>query len=222
MRIIIVRHGEPDYEHDCLTEKGRREAEVAAKRLLHEGIETVYSSSMGRAYETAQAFTKLSGIDTIHKLDFMREIQFGFGEALYGSGNPWDETDRMATDGEEILDLNWKEAPFYSTNIATSDVDRVAKGTDEWMLSLGYRREGQYYRNIREDKDQHTVALFCHGGSGTAMLSRILNLPFPYLCAIIRMPHTAITTIRLNSEPGSRIMPVLELASDAVHLKNVQ
>ena len=26
MRIIFVRHGDPDYEHDTLTEKGHREA----------------------------------------------------------------------------------------------------------------------------------------------------------------------------------------------------
>ena len=26
MRIIFVRHGEPDYEHDCLTAKGREQA----------------------------------------------------------------------------------------------------------------------------------------------------------------------------------------------------
>jgi hypothetical protein len=28
MRIIFVRHGEPDYEHDCLTETGRKQAAV--------------------------------------------------------------------------------------------------------------------------------------------------------------------------------------------------
>ena len=32
MRILLIRHGDPDYEHDTLTEKGRREAELLAKR----------------------------------------------------------------------------------------------------------------------------------------------------------------------------------------------
>ena len=31
MRIIFVRHGEPDYENDCLTETGRRQAAAAAE-----------------------------------------------------------------------------------------------------------------------------------------------------------------------------------------------
>ena len=37
MRIVFVRHGEPDYEHDCLTETGVRQAEQAAERLKEEG-----------------------------------------------------------------------------------------------------------------------------------------------------------------------------------------
>ena len=33
MKLLIVRHGEPNYEDDCLTEKGRREATALAERL---------------------------------------------------------------------------------------------------------------------------------------------------------------------------------------------
>ena len=29
MRLIFIRHAEPDYEHDSLTEKGWREAKLA-------------------------------------------------------------------------------------------------------------------------------------------------------------------------------------------------
>lgn len=32
MRLIFIRHGEPDYEHDSLTEKGWREAKLLAAR----------------------------------------------------------------------------------------------------------------------------------------------------------------------------------------------
>ena len=33
MRIIIVRHGEPNYEIDSLTEKGWKEAELASRKF---------------------------------------------------------------------------------------------------------------------------------------------------------------------------------------------
>lgn len=49
MKILIIRHGDPDYEHDSLTEKGRREAECLAKRLVNEKIDYYYlSPSAGR------------------------------------------------------------------------------------------------------------------------------------------------------------------------------
>ena len=54
MRIIIVRHGEPNYEKDCLTPLGIRQAKAAAVRLKGEGIEEIFSSPMGRARQTAQ------------------------------------------------------------------------------------------------------------------------------------------------------------------------
>ena len=33
MEILIVRHGDPDYEHDTLTEKGVVEAKLLAEKL---------------------------------------------------------------------------------------------------------------------------------------------------------------------------------------------
>ena len=33
MRILFIRHGDPDYEHDCLTELGRRQALAVSERL---------------------------------------------------------------------------------------------------------------------------------------------------------------------------------------------
>ena len=33
MKLIIIRHGDPDYEHDTLTEKGIREAKLLSERI---------------------------------------------------------------------------------------------------------------------------------------------------------------------------------------------
>ena len=61
MRLIMVRHGEPNYEKDCLTETGRQQAAAAAERLAREGITAVYASPMGRARETAEPACRLLG-----------------------------------------------------------------------------------------------------------------------------------------------------------------
>ena len=54
MRIIIVRHGEPNYAIDGLTERGAIEAELVANRLVKENISKIYCSPLGRARLTAK------------------------------------------------------------------------------------------------------------------------------------------------------------------------
>ena len=76
MRIIFVRHGEPDYEHDCLTETGKVQALLAAKRLKSEGISEIWASPMGRAMQTASFTAKQQGL-SVTELPFMHEIDWG-------------------------------------------------------------------------------------------------------------------------------------------------
>ena len=51
MKILIIRHGEPDYSIDSLTEKGWREAELLSRRLAPLGIRDFYVSPLGRAQD---------------------------------------------------------------------------------------------------------------------------------------------------------------------------
>ena len=77
MRIVFVRHGEPDYARDCLTENGREQAMAAAKRLRGEGIEAIYSSPLGRAAETAADWVE-NGIEHAMQLGNKKETGDGF------------------------------------------------------------------------------------------------------------------------------------------------
>ena len=76
MRLIFVRHGEPDYINDCLTENGVVQAKSTALRLKEEPITAIYSSPMGRAKQTASFTAQDHGLD-INVLDFMHEINWG-------------------------------------------------------------------------------------------------------------------------------------------------
>jgi probable phosphoglycerate mutase len=53
MKILIIRHGDPNYEIDGLTEKGKIEAELLSKRITKERIDAFYCSPLGRARLTA-------------------------------------------------------------------------------------------------------------------------------------------------------------------------
>ena len=50
MRLIFIRHGDPDYVHDTLTEKGKREAELLAQRVKNWDVSKFYVSPLGRAH----------------------------------------------------------------------------------------------------------------------------------------------------------------------------
>ena len=53
MRILIIRHGDPDYVNDSLTPRGDREAELLAGIIDRFGIDEVFLSPQGRAQRTA-------------------------------------------------------------------------------------------------------------------------------------------------------------------------
>lgn len=223
MRIIFVRHGEPDYEKDCLTETGRLQAAAAAERLKGEGIEQIFASPLGRAAETAEAASRVLGLP-VRTLDDMRELRWGStdGAPLFADGHPWDMADELARQGWDLTNPAWREHPFFARNRVTAEADRVGEKTDEWLRSLGYEREGAYYRCLRPDARQATVALFSHGGSSAAAMAHILNLTFPYACGLFHLEFTGITVIRLNRNPGVITLPCLELANDGAHIRGAR
>lgn len=53
MKILIVRHAEPDYSIDSLTTKGWREAEYLSERISKLDVKEFYVSPLGRAKDTA-------------------------------------------------------------------------------------------------------------------------------------------------------------------------
>lgn len=222
MKIILIRHGDPNYEKDCLTELGHKQVKVAAQRLLKEGIDEVYCSPLGRARQTAQAFLDASGIDHMTILDFMQEIRFGVEGAVYDNRwNPWLGAVALVNEGKDLQSEGWREYPVFKDNLATIDADKIAVEADKWLATLGYVREGKYYRCV--NASEKTIAIFCHGGSSSAFMARVLNQTFAYMCGVLlRFPHTTINVLKFADKPGELVLPVIELLNDARHLADVK
>ena len=221
MRIVFVRHGEPNYQKDCLTELGIRQAEAAAERLSGEGIDTVFSSPYGRALETAKITAGRLDLGPVRVLDFMHELYWGSisGKPLFSDGHPWDIADELSRTGWDLTRTDWAGHPMFADNKVTESALQVAEKADGWMASLGYTRDGAYYRCERDN--HRTVALFSHGGSSVAMMARLLNIPFPYLCQTMHIHFTGITILRFDSRAGSAQLPVFELVNDGKHIKDM-
>ena len=223
MRIIFVRHGHPNYVNDCLTELGRKHAAAAAERLKGEGLSEIYSSTNGRALETAGYVAEKYGLPIV-KCEFMREISWGSvdNEPLFLDGHPWSTVDAMVAKGESILNPNWaKEEPFVR-NKMVGYTENIATALDEWLKNLGYTREGLYYRVAEDVATNKTIAAFGHGGAGSAIFSHLFNLPYPFVCTTINQDYTGITIVELPDTPGALVKPRFEIMNDARHIKDLR
>lgn len=223
MKLILVRHGHPDYTTDTLTSLGIRQAEAAAVRLKDEGITEIHASSSGRAYETAGYTAKALGLPITAKHEFIREMNWQVLEGCDtpSNGHPWMLADKLMTEGYDLLRKDWGEVlPFVNT-ASPKSVRTIGDGFDGWLAdSFGYERVGNGYRYTGTGNDSRVVALFSHAGSSTAALSRLLSLPFPYLCAVFRPDFTAITVLTLSDDGCVRV-PSVDLMLDARHIRGI-
>lgn len=63
MKILIIRHGDPDYSIDSLTEKGWKEAEYLSEKIAPLPIKAYYVSPLGRAKDTGVLYVTEGGKD---------------------------------------------------------------------------------------------------------------------------------------------------------------
>lgn len=221
MRIIFVRHGHPNYELDCLTELGHQHAEAAAERLAEEPVSQIHSSTCGRAAETAMHIAARHGLPVIQH-DFMREISWGSvdGEPIYRDGQPWFTADKVVDLQKNLLDPDWMADEMYARNILISYVRQVGDDFDNWLTGFGLRREGKYYR-VEQGSDE-TIMMVSHAGSSGAVLSRLLNLPFPFVCKVMSPDFTGIHVLEFSAQTGALVSPRVALLNDDRHMQHLK
>ena len=221
MKIIFVRHGHPDYRKDCLTEIGHLHGNAVAERLKNEKIDRICSSSCGRARETAEHIAVYHDLP-VETFDFIREISWGSidGTELYKNGHPWFTVDDMIENGESLHDPEFEKNPRFSNNKVIYDVKRIGEGFDEWLLGLGYKREGDYYRVLR--KNDGNVVMVSHGGASSAALAHLFSLPFLLTLSIVRADYTAITVVSIEAEEGHLALPRFDMMNDSKHIQGIE
>lgn len=222
MRIIFVRHGHPNYEIDCLTELGNLQAQALAERLKDEPIKQFYASTCGRAMETAQWVAKKFDQEVV-PLDFMREIACGSTNHEYElpfKGNVWETVVDMAYKGESLMSYNWQnEEPLLHNDKCRKNYDLIAENLDLLLKDLGYQREGDSYRVLRENHD--TVLLASHGGASAVSFSHLLNLPFLFVVKSFYFNFTSISILLFHGKVGQLTTPDVECLNDFRHINGI-
>ncbi len=194
MRLLIIRHGDPDYEKDSLTPTGWREAELLANRLKTMDIAAFYVSPLGRARDTA-----LPTLNQMHRsaetLDWLREFPLHRMDADIGRQTPlWDWLPGTWTKEPRFYGKDaWYQVPVMEQAGAEEEYRRVTAGLDALLEQHGYRRNGMIYDAIQPNRD--TIALFCHFGLECVLLSHLIGASPMVLWHGTCAAPTSVTTV---------------------------
>lgn len=217
MKLLIIRHGEPDYARDCLTENGKAQAELLRKRLEGVRIDAAYHSPMGRAAETAQI--ALRGRDVPLKCcDWLHEYDVKVKEkSLEHPVEVWDVLPSNWTADPLCYDRErYAESEIFSGSDAAARADAAAHGLNEVLAAHGLVREGGIYR--KKDSCDETLAFFCHFGMTCVMIAYLLGVsPMITLQGMSAEP-TAIATLCTDDRFGDRVNFRLHGFGDIAHL----
>ena len=196
VNIYYVRHGDPDYEHDTLTELGCKQAELTGKALKDIPFDNVFVSTSGRALLTCSYLTKLINQEPI-KLEWMLEAKAWHNFASFNkilNRDSWIYHNDYLLDKMKELqnDDKWYEDKDFSPNVKEG-IDRFAKEVDKWLLSMNivHNRKNKTFLSI--GKNPKNIILFAHEGAGTGFISSIMDLN--YACFITNYPRLACCSI---------------------------
>lgn len=203
MQLLIIRHGDPDYEKDSLTDKGWREAELLSERIAKLDIKDFYVSPLGRAKDTASPTLKKMN-RTATECEWMRE----FAPRIHRPDVPneemiaWDWLPEDWTREEDFFrrDLwHTQEIMKNGTSPATgkrgvgAEYAWVVRNFDALLAEHGYRRDGEIYRVEKANRD--TLAFFCHFGLECVLLSHLMGVSPMILWHRMCAAPTSVTSI---------------------------
>jgi len=195
MRLLFIRHAEPDYATDTLTEKGLREAALLVPRMEKETFDICYCSTMNRARQTAAPFLEKLGREAIY-CDWLREFEHPV-TLPDGNINPiaWDLDPHIWTGQDVHFDKdNWYESELAKTGPLKDYALAVNKGIDCVLAENGYVYREKNLFDVTES-NHRTLLFVCHFGVMSVILGHLLGLSPMQLWHVTGAPCTSLTQI---------------------------
>jgi Fructose-2,6-bisphosphatase len=219
LRILLIRHAEPDYSVDSLTPKGRTEAELLSRRMVHYRIRDFYVSPLGRARATAD-YTLSALNRTAEVLPWLAEFRGSYPDPETGRRRTvaWDVKPRLWTEFPGIADIRtWADCPAFEGGNVREIWDETVTGINELMGRYGYVKDGPIWRC--EENLPDTIALFCHFGISMAVLGYLTDIsPMVLWHRTLCLPSSVtevVTEERIRGEVSFRMTKL----GDLTHLE---
>lgn len=200
MRLIIVRHGETDWNRlrrtqgmtDIeLTPKGLKQARRMGARVRGMHIQCVFSSPLSRALSTANAIASSCRVPVLID-DDLREIAFGEWEGLTF---------------DEIGERYPEELRVWNTDPHLCPVP----GKAETVIQVA-ERASRFLSRLRQQYDGKTVVVVSHSVPCKSMVALSIGLPLSRIHSI-RMDNASMSIIDFYEDRA-----VLRLLNDTTHL----
>ncbi|MBR6476166.1 MAG: histidine phosphatase family protein, partial [Lachnospiraceae bacterium] len=185
-----------------------------------EKIDEVYISPLGRAKKTAEACLKKMdpGIKPV-TLDWLME----FAPRIKRPDKPeresicWDWMPEDWTVNDIFFDYDkWTEHPVFAEANVKEELTYVLSEFEELLKELGYERSGKYFKAVKPNND--TVALFCHFGLESVLLSYLLNIPTMLLWHGFIAAPTSVTTVYTEERREGKAYFRVSAFGDTSHL----
>ena len=217
MKILFIRHAEPDYEKDSLTEKGFREAGLLAGRLSKLKPEAVYCSPLGRARDTAGPSLERWGMEA-QTCEWLQEFPGYVVNPYTGKPMiPWDLMPNFWTREPLHYDRkHWLDAPLMQTGNVKEKWDEACEGLDDILRRHGYRREHDWY--AADEASDRTLVFFCHLGISCALISHLIGVSPLILWHGVFMPPSCVNILQTEEREKGKAYFRIRALSDTAHL----
>ncbi|MEM3031190.1 MAG: histidine phosphatase family protein [Candidatus Micrarchaeia archaeon] len=164
MRLLLVRHGETDHNRlgvmqgqmqTRLSEAGRRQAQILADVLSREKIDAIYSSTLLRAIETAEA---IAARHPHLKVQTAPELN----ERCYG-----------VLEGMPIAEMRRRWPDEFEEGLEWEIFSRPEKGEHYWDVQ---NRAVPFILSLARKHSNQTIVVVSHGDTNRVILASLLGL----------------------------------------------
>ncbi len=164
--VIVVRHGETTWNTEKrwqghldspLTPRGISQAQALARRLANQRFSALYSSDLGRAYQTAQIISAATGHSVIPDVR-LRERNLGIFQGLTN---------------EEIRTT---AHPDLYERYRVRDPDHVLPGGESLRQQI--ERNISCFEELAQKHLGESILVVTHGGVLSGLFRHVLSIPF--------------------------------------------
>lgn len=242
MRLIFVRHGDPDYAIDNLTEKGKREVALLTERICKwKNITAFYSSPLGRARATGEPALKILGREA-KVLNWLQEFPTSHNSKEGEKIRTWDIMPEVFCAHEDFFNKdNWCKNDYMGEMIQ-SRYKEVCDGIDSLLKEYGYERnekgfydvlnpvpnhnwdnpiDNYHLKSVKDDyNEETTLVFFCHLGVMFTIISHLIGVSPVQMWHGFYVPPTSVTILNSEERKSGQGWFRVERLGDTNHLTN--